>query len=84
MLEAKNPIENAERLKQQTFKKKLYRQRKKEMASVDLSVIVEEQLQENQQVNQLTPISNKDQLTKAFKHKITRLRCIKKASNALP
>lgn len=63
MLEAKNPIENAERLKQQTFKKKLYRQRKMEMASVDLSVIVEEQLQENQQVNQSTPISNKESST---------------------
>ena len=35
MLEAKNLTENAERLKQQAFKKKLYRQRKKE---IDLSV----------------------------------------------
>ena len=42
MLEPKNPTENAERLKQQAFKKKLYKQRKKKMASVDLSVTVEE------------------------------------------
>ena len=82
MLEAKTPAENAERLKQCVFKKKFYRQHKKEMASVDLSHTLEEQLLENQQINQSTPISNKDPST--FKNKSTKSRCIKKASNALP
>ena len=44
MLKAKNPTENTEWLKQQVFKKKPYRQHKKEMVSVNLSVIVEGQL----------------------------------------
>ena len=39
------------------------RQCKKEMVSVDLNIAVEEQLQENQQVNQSTPISNKESST---------------------
>ena len=60
MVEAKKPTENAKRLKQQAFKKKLYRQRTKKMASVDLSVTAEEYLQENQQVNPSTPIINID------------------------
>ena len=63
MLGAKTLAENAERLKQYVFKKKLYRQHKKEMASVDLSHTVEKQLLEHQQINQSTPISNKDPST---------------------
>ena len=39
------------------------RQCKKEMVSVDWSIAVEEQLEENQQVNQSTPISNKEPST---------------------